>query len=364
VLSAQVRLGGRLLAADPTPPKVAIFVDNRAGQELEDKVEVMTDLLSSRVKEKGFAVVTRSNVLEVINRLGGGKELDKQLSSQSAAKALAGSLGADLVLKVSLASFGSEPKKFSSDPGESYALRVSYLLLDLSGSGSLAGDTVKILKPFHAPPEKPTVTPEFVNGLLGEAGDRIAYVLPPMRSIPPPDLAKTNLAEVTILCEVREGVTVPDFRYRPDGRIMLRSTNSLALLITDVKVEVNGTLAGFAPGKFMLPGKAEKIRLSREGFQPAEGSLVNITRGAQIDVLLQMDEPGYTRLKDSVKFLTGVEAGKKLTAMQLNGLDEFQRLLRQSGLKVDTKDDAQTDPALDGEALFDGAAVGRLKRLP
>ncbi len=355
--------GGRLLAGDPFVPKVAIFVDNHAGKELEDKVDVMTDLLTTRVTGKGFAVIARSNVLEVINRIGGGKEMEKQLSSQTSAKALARNLGADLILKASLASLGVEPKTFISDTDETYALRVSYLLLDLYGNGSLAGDTVKILKPIHATPGKPAVIGEFINGLLGEAGDRIAHILPPMRSVPPADSAKTTLAEVLISCWERGGATVPDFRLLPDGRVVRHSTNSFGLQVMDVKVEVNGQVLGFAPGKFKTPRAIEKSRLSREGFQPSEGTM-SVLSGDRLEVLLQMDEARASRLTNSMKFLAGLESGKKLTPAQLTALEGFQEVLHQNGLKVESKDDARTDPKTEGVPLFDEAAIGQLKRLP
>jgi hypothetical protein len=60
-----------LHAAEPgpkqTPPrKAAIFVDNRAGKELNPKVIVLADFISSRVATLGFQVINREIAINAL----------------------------------------------------------------------------------------------------------------------------------------------------------------------------------------------------------------------------------------------------------------------------------------------------------
>jgi hypothetical protein len=73
LLAAGLLAAGQLFAADPAgsaaaPPlrKVAIIVENRAGAQLNDKVLVLEDLLSSRIAGKGYSVISRDVVVNAL----------------------------------------------------------------------------------------------------------------------------------------------------------------------------------------------------------------------------------------------------------------------------------------------------------
>src|ERR1700690_680180 len=69
-LATGLLAAGSLFAADApaTPPlrKVAIIVENRAGAQLNDKVLVLEDLLSSRIAGKGYSVISREVTLNAL----------------------------------------------------------------------------------------------------------------------------------------------------------------------------------------------------------------------------------------------------------------------------------------------------------
>ena len=73
----------------PPPPlrKVAIIVENRAGAQLNDKISVLEDLLSTRIAGKGYSVISRD---VTVNALKTYPSVGVAVSSQSAAKANAG----------------------------------------------------------------------------------------------------------------------------------------------------------------------------------------------------------------------------------------------------------------------------------
>lgn len=70
LLAAGWLAAGSLLAADtPTAApqrKVAIIVENRAGAQLNDKVAVFEDLLSSRIAGKGYSIISRDVTLNAL----------------------------------------------------------------------------------------------------------------------------------------------------------------------------------------------------------------------------------------------------------------------------------------------------------
>ena len=90
LLAAGLLTAGSLFAADApaTAPlrKVAIIVENRAGAQLNEKVAVFEDLLSSRIAGKGYSVISRDVTL---NALKTYPSLGVAVSSQSAANASA-----------------------------------------------------------------------------------------------------------------------------------------------------------------------------------------------------------------------------------------------------------------------------------
>lgn len=88
LLAGGLLAAGSLFAADTTPAaplrKVAIIVENRAGAQLNDKVAVFEDLLSSRIAGKGYSVISRDVTL---NALKTYPSVGVAASSQSAVNA-------------------------------------------------------------------------------------------------------------------------------------------------------------------------------------------------------------------------------------------------------------------------------------
>jgi len=92
ILAAGLLAAGTLFAADaPTAPpqrKVAIIVENRAGAQLNDKVAVLEDLLSSRIAGKGYSIISRD---VTVNALKTYPSVGVAVSAQTAVNANAGS---------------------------------------------------------------------------------------------------------------------------------------------------------------------------------------------------------------------------------------------------------------------------------
>jgi hypothetical protein len=70
LLAAGLWAGGSLPAAEApnaaSQRKVAIIVENRAGAQLNDKVAVFEDLLSSRISGKGYSIISRDVTLNAL----------------------------------------------------------------------------------------------------------------------------------------------------------------------------------------------------------------------------------------------------------------------------------------------------------
>lgn len=81
---------GQLFAADTNAPlrKTAIIVENRAGEQFNDKVSVLEDLLSSRVAGKGYSVISRDVTTSALKNYSSA---GVTVSSQSAASVKSGS---------------------------------------------------------------------------------------------------------------------------------------------------------------------------------------------------------------------------------------------------------------------------------
>jgi len=354
-------------AAEPPPParKAAIFVENRAGAALNDKVAAFEDSVTSRLAGKGFALLSRDAVVQA---LGKNTALDKLLQDNTTAQRLAQTLGADSLIIASIASLGTEKKTFKDANLETvnmvHTLRVTGRILDAAQGAAWAGETVAVSKTTRFTSNSQTESTDLFNELLDEAATKLAEALSRRPTALPPS-STPALADFTVACGMQDlaqlPVSVPDVRVKPDGTVVV-STNRFEVIAMDVTVELDGTVIGSAPGAFKAAPGLHKIRLTREGFKDWERT-VNIYPGQQLRVAIQMSEAGYARWQNNQTFLLGLETGKKLTDAAVMVAEGFAQTLRQSGYRVDNRVDAKVDLKTDvkalieakGKSLFDGA---------
>ncbi len=383
------------------PRKAAIFVENRAGAALNDKIPVLEDFVINSVTEKGLSVISREVAIDALKTyanseafksssksastkaLGavgaaeasnastqseearvsatpGVNALDQLFRDNTSALRLAQNLGADYLLLTSIASLGSEKKWFKDAALETvnviHTLRVSYRLLEAVQGGSLIGETVKATKTVRFTENITTEDTDLVNGLLEEAATLVAASverkLPKIPVEPPASLTQVEVTVVCGMADVTQNlITIPDIRVAEDGSITV-TTNRLGIQILDATVEVNGTAVGSAPGKFKAPPGLNKMKITREGYRDWART-VSFSEGQRFNVALQMSEAGYARWKDNTAFLFNMENTRKITDATVKAIEGFAQMLRQSGLKVDIKINNESK----GKSLFDGATI-------
>jgi hypothetical protein len=359
-------------AAEPAPPpppptrKAAIFVDNRAGKELNPKVIVLEDFISSRVSTVGFQVINREIVINALKTYtadqpkltkqeGAGAELDQLLTDNTSALRLAQNLGADLVLHVSIASLGSEKKDYEDKElglrtaNLTHTLRVSYKIVEGWGGGAFMGDTVRVAKTTRFTANLTTLDTDAVNELLDEASLKVTeHIGKRGATINAAVAARPQSVKVTITPRMTDlanlPITVPKIEIGEDGKPVVRGQHTAAQPM-DVNVDLDGVSIGSAPATFMVPPGLHKLRLSREGFRDWVRT-INCFDNQLLEVSLQMTEAGYQRWKDNTGFLQNLEKDRKLTEAEVKIMEGKAQLLRQSGFRVDFQSVSTNTPLI------------------
>ncbi len=387
-----------------TPRKAAIFVQNRAGPAFNDKVQVLEDLLTSRITDKGFSVISREDainalktyssvevaaasgtavstkvatpagqtgvVAEVVKATGAEVsatpatvKADQALSDSSSALRLAQNLGADYLLVASIVSFGTEKKTFEDGGLKTVnvinTLRISYKVLDGVQAGSLIADTVKASKTTCFTENSGTEDTGLISDLLDDAATQVAENAGKKQSTIAAASSQPKQVEITVVCGMQDlvqmPVSIPDIRALDDGTLFI-STNHFGIQVLDATVEIDGIAIGSAPGQFKVHPGLSKMRITREGFTPWERT-VNCSEGQKFKVALQMSDAGYKRWMETTAFLFALKTGEKLTDGTVKMMEGFAQTLRQSGYRVDTKTDIKADIQTKGKSLLDGAII-------
>ncbi|GJQ50175.1 hypothetical protein KsCSTR_00820 [Candidatus Kuenenia stuttgartiensis] len=328
--------------------KAAIFVENRAGRQFDNKIAVFEDFITSRVAEKGFNVISREVVTDSLKTYspGAAKEnrLDTLLSNNTSALRLAQMMNADYLIAASISSFGTEKKKFKGYGVETVNLvtnlRASYKILEGLQGSTLVADTIMASKSERFTERSTVEDDDMMNMLLDESAYRIAESLGSKHIAPPPP--KPDFVEITIACGMQDlvqlPVSVPDVLVKEDKTMVVVQNSNLEVQVLDVTVELNGVVIGAAPGVFKAPPGLNKIRLTREGFRDWERT-INVYNVQRLKVALQMNEAGYARWKDNTAFLQHLKNGEKLTDANVELIKGGAQMLRQSGFKIDVKAD-------------------------
>jgi hypothetical protein len=331
--------------------KVALFVDNRAGADYDDQVAVLEDFLASCLASADFQVLSREVILNSLKDFtaGGsstqdtpGQQLDRLLSDNTSALRLAQNLDADYVLLATLASYGNESRAYTGQGvntiNNRHILRVSYRLAEAARGGEVGGHTVAVTRTFRQSSGLQVESTDVLNQLLDEAAHKVSASLVARRESLPTIALETARVQVTLQCRITDFARLPNAGLNESNEVVLGEGHAQAT-VSDVTVEVNGIAIGSAPGTFDVPVGLNKLRLTREGFKPYERT-VNFYDGQTLTAALQMSEEGYARWKDVVATYTGLENNRKLTDAEVEVLQGYARMLRQSGIniKVDTQE--------------------------
>lgn len=342
-----------------TQRKIAIIVENRASAGLNDKVAVLEDLVTSRIAGKGLAVISRDVVTRSLKNYATGNHpngelnaVDQALESGTSALNLAQTLGADYLLVPAITSLGTETKTYNGNGiatvNVTHRLRVSYKIVDAGTGGAVRGDTVIAEKTTRQSANVQTEDTDVLNDLLDDAAQQLAEVIPQSAG---------SLAATTIKAEqvtFRVSCTLADEQNRPVEISPLSLTTDNTVVLTNppvrvqalnVTVELDGVVAGSAPGEFKARPGLHKLRLTREGVSAWERT-INVSEGQNLRVALQLTADSYARWAATTAFLADLVNGKKLTDAQVKVYEGLAKFLSESHYRVDTKDNLQIHKSL------------------
>jgi hypothetical protein len=304
-LSAEDKLsaGGNPPPADrPVMLRAAIFVQNRAGKEYQDKIDVLNDLITARLTEKGFSIINKNDVVakfresranedevgELTTKLADlvktGKtevSIEDSISGASALR-LAQMINADYLVFATINSAGSEIKKFKGQTTiyatESevriYTLRIALKVMEGNQGGTVYGDVVTVSERIGGTKYLDTASSDIDNKLLDVGAVKIA---------------ENIVGKVDRIRDVKvKSVSVVEF--------MVRSN------LEGATVELDGAVIGAVPNKFTAAPGLHQLRVSKEWCSTWERTVNVVGQGQILDVTLELSPEGARRYKDLETF--------------------------------------------------------------
>lgn len=287
-----------LFAADSAPDapalRAAIFIQNRAGVEFADKLDVLNDLLTTRLTEKGFQVIDRSVVLakfreardlepsvqrdvSMLEKAAAGEEpaggIEGSVSGASALR-IAQMIGADYLVMASLTSFGHETRTFkgegthygSNNRSYLYTLRIAAKVLEGNQGGTVYGDTVAVSERVAVVESLQIESTEVVNKLLDAATLKVAE----------------NIGDkVQKIRDVKvKAAAVVEFSVKSN--------------VEGATVELDGAAIGSTPGRFVAAPGLHQMRISKQWLTTWDKT-INIFAGQTLNVTLELSAEGVQR---------------------------------------------------------------------
>ncbi len=359
----------------------ALVVSNRAGAAYDEKIAPLEDLLSARLTDLGFSLISREIVTSGLRNFvppsapvsrdpvttttaaaaassdsgaivaasatttvtgqNPSAAAEAAFLDQTSALRLAQNLGADYLIHASITSY-AETKRTTTAYGNmlnnyDYTLRVAYKVLDAQGGGSLTGDVAKATRTEQANAHSSSLVGGIFDDLLDETTTQIVSSLRTRRDAGRIAAAKPAAKAVTITLAVEAAdLFIPDVRIDAENVVSV-GESKFKVTPLNATVEVDGVAVGTAPGPLTLKPGFSRLRLSREGFQTWERT-INAVEGQTLTVALTMTEAGLARFKQSTAFLNELKTKAKLTDAEVKEIEGKAKALENSFFKVDTKE--------------------------
>jgi hypothetical protein len=377
--------------------RTAIFVENRAGAQFNDKLLSFEDQVSSQLSGKDYLIISREDVMkakkvyptetsplnvrsihtstevakatavtpnstskalatrtttevvtagpddqnEAANRNSLGTTADRLTSDNASALRLAQVMGANFILFVNVGSFGKEtvstkrPDLGIDMRNTTYNLRGTYKITEGYTGGGIGGGTFKSSRAIRQSDSAQTESDDLVNGLIEDAANKIvAGMLEKAANFETP--AAPDKVEVAIECFVKD--LAGDEISLPDihlteGKVENNPVKFPAMV--SATVEIDGFAMGTTPARIkVFPGN-HKLRLLRPGFEPVDQYFI-AEEGLKLTPTMWMNQEGFKRWTDIRRFLEGLDTHRALTDAQVEVLKGKAQMLRQSGFMVKT----------------------------
>jgi len=344
--------------------KTAIFVDNRAGADLNAVVLRMEDQVAARLGGDAFEVISKEDVAKVLKQYpenGGtvfkalfdgernalGTAEDQNLVNGSSAQRLAQNLGADYLLMVAADSFNSEVKHYKTDDvdvqNRVFTLRGTYKLLDGTTGGTLGGQAVKATKTIRESANLSVSNTDVTDELTEKLAEQIAQDLL-KRKDAFREASVIGDVPVTIQCSARDlqgnEISLTDLSVTEDN-LIVKGTNAVPLQVV-ASVAFDGAVLGTTPVTVKIKPGLHKVKLTREGFDPIEMTL-KASEEMNLVVSMQMSADGFARWQQIRETLNALDASRKLTDAEAERLKGMAQMFKQSGFRVDQKADVKVD---------------------
>lgn len=344
----------------PLSETFAIFIFNRAGNEWNFLRRPLEDMATTQITKLGGEVISRELVTNTLQEYPdqlkaegrdpfSGASLDAILSNNTSALRLAQNLGARYLLSVSITSLTQQNRTITAY-GSKIAqtiktLRVSYRLSEGAQGRTLISDTVTTSGAQRQTEFEVTIADsETPLRLLAEACAKMRKSIRSKLAIQAAAFARKDeasaLAQPTFeIVVLINGISIPDVVVDEGGNATT-SAKSYPVSASGVTVELDGVVIGSTPGAFKASAGIHKMRLSRQGLKDWERT-VNIFDGQKLSVAMELDDQGHQRWKETTAFLNGLKRESILSQGEYKTLQGYTRMLKQSGLKVDTAESLQ-----------------------
>ena len=330
--------------------KVGLFVANRAEAKLDNQAPVLEEMVASQISGAGFAVISRSVVLDAVNSLLQGTDpnkLDDKLGDTTSALRLAQNLGADYILIASILGLETETrqvKAYGIDmENQVHTLRATWKLLDGNTGASLAGGITSPRRTIQQSEHSRINVSSLMSDLIDKASREISAAL--IEQAASGRIETVSLSSQTASFSISitlNNISLPEVSVDANGKPSI-SDRSLPVEPLSVAVELDGIIIGTTgsgdrPASFEAAPGLHRLRLVRDDLIPFE-RMVNIRDGLDLQVTMDLNERGRSQWKDTIALINDLKQSAEISAAEAEKLRGMAQELRQSGYKVDIKVD-------------------------
>ena len=352
----------------------AIFVRSREKRLDDERLLSFEDLLVGELDGACFRVLSREDVVNAVARFaregpnaGTGrvpseKDLDRLLSDQSSAVALAQSMGADYVLVASITALSID-RRTLNDPArgvrsdvESYRLDASYRILGRAEGATVASGVASASDALRQGAGL-SVERDMVAELLRTSASKMATAMRrrcERTPLPAPDA----LVRVPLQIDaVSSELSIPEIVRDQAGNLVV-SGGTYRIAPTDFLVEIDGVVVGSTPAPVETVKGLRKLRVTRPDFEPFEAT-INAQQGTgPIRVPMRLSADGLARVTEMTAFFTALKREERLSEAQASVLEGFAAFLRNSKHSVEERTDIKVDtneaPVFENNSFWQG----------